>query len=129
MNAKTALFILLPLLLMFSFQNCAYVGESDSHLISSISEDVTYSDLQSALFTPKCVACHSGGTPDGAYDLSSYSGLMSGGRVVPEDPSSSLLVDRVRDGSMPPGNPLSESEILALESWIASGAESDEASE
>ena len=88
------------------------------------------------LLSDRCLACHG---PDGTHreadlrldDFSSMTADRDGYRVVvPGDPSSSELLDRItskdEDLMMPPphlGKPLSAKEIDILRRWIAGGAE------
>ena len=82
-----------------------------------------------------CYKCHSAqaGQRKGDLQLDSRQALLKGGGrglvIVPGDPENSLLVRAVRftdpDLRMPPekdGGKLSESQIHALESWVAMGA-------
>lgn len=110
--------ILFPVFLFIA--GCGYLGNSD-HLIAHATNP-TFTNLKTTVFTAKCVRCHSGQSPSGDYDLSTYEGIMSEGRVVPGNPSASMLVQRLRDGSMPPSGPLSDQEIVTVEDWIRAGA-------
>ncbi len=59
----------------------------------------------------------------GSYDLTTYVGAMTGGRVIAGMPAQSLLIQRLKDGTMPPaGNLLSTVEIASIEKWISDGA-------
>src|SRR6478752_5836044 len=75
-----------------------------------------------------CFDCHGAHeSPEGNLDLrlrrSSVKGGDSGPAIVPGDGESSLLLQRVRAGEMPPTEKkLSADEIAVLESWIAAGA-------
>ncbi|QDV70678.1 Planctomycete cytochrome C [Rosistilla carotiformis] len=75
-----------------------------------------------------CFDCH-GATEEleGGLDLRLVRFIKSGGdsgtALVPGDPEESLLLTRVRDGDMPPGEArVSDDKIAILEKWIASGA-------
>jgi hypothetical protein len=75
-------------------------------------------------------ACHSGSTAKAGLRMDdidmSYELLVPGGRVIPGDPGCSLLSTRLagqNGGVMPPGDPLSEAERCAIETWIANGAQ------
>jgi hypothetical protein len=108
------------LMIVFLFQACGYLGGSKAQMLS-ISEG-TFASVRTAVFDMKCTSCHSGATPSAGYDLSTYDGVMSGGRVIPYEPQNSLLLQKMKDGSMPPGGGLSSNDIAAVEEWILSGA-------
>lgn len=96
-------------------------------------------DIQ-AIWSAKCtVMCHKGASPDGQLSLetgSSYAALVNQAmvhscsdatRVVPGDPSSSGLIDKLTGSTcgtrMPEGaNPLSAGELVMIQSWILRGA-------
>ena len=103
------------------FTSCSYLEPSSTYLLPSIPE-ASLGSLQKNLFGPKCLNCHNSNFALGNYDLSTYAGIMSGGRVIPGDPNNSLLMQRVKDGTMPPSGPLSEQEIDSIEAWILAGA-------
>lgn len=66
-----------------------------------------------ALLKAKCVRCHGGSKREGGLDLRSRQAVIAGGEQ---------LLQRVQDGEMPPGKPLSQKEIATLQQWIAAGA-------
>ncbi|MFG0318706.1 MAG: DUF1549 domain-containing protein, partial [Planctomycetota bacterium JB042] len=81
----------------------------------------------------RCVSCHGEDRQEGGLRLDARAPALAGARfgtdpvIVPGDAAASELVRRVRSGSsaerMPPkGRPLSEAQVLALETWIAEGA-------
>lgn len=103
----------------------------------------TFASLADGIFTPRCAtaACH-GGDPSPAP--TSFDRALAWGQLVdvsasqdptlklvaPGDPARSYLVLKLRrQGSpatdMPPGDPLTEAEILSIEAWIANGAPND----
>jgi mono/diheme cytochrome c family protein len=105
----------------------------------------TLAELQSAIFTPICSVCHSGGGSalPGSMDLSdamaSFASLVNVPseqvttllRVKPGDPDNSYIVRKVEGAAgivgdrMPlNGPPLSAEQIADLRSWIAAGAPS-----
>ena len=75
-------------------------------------------------------SCHGSAAPAGNLDLSSpsvaYDQLLMNNRVIPNDPSCSVIVQRMHhaDSSllMPPGSPLSDAEICSVQKWIEAGA-------
>lgn len=77
-----------------------------------------------SILVDHCLECH-GGDASGGLDLRSRDGLQQGGEsgaaIVPGAPQESLLYQHVAAGEMPPTEPLSESQIRAIETWIRSG--------
>lgn len=82
----------------------------------------------------KCVRCHSGGTPRGDLDLSTFAGWKTGGKsgalLTVGKPEQSLLMHRVASQDaqrrMPPnGESLSVDELKILIHWINEGARYD----
>ncbi len=86
------------------------------------------------IFVNHCWKCHNAkrAKRSGKLNQMSIANLLAGGRsgepaVVPGDPSSSMIILKVRhedeDERMPPmGEALSEEQISVLERWIAQGA-------
>lgn len=76
-----------------------------------------------------CIRCHDGPDAKGGLDLASRDGWLKGGdggpAIVPGKPDESFLLERVKQGSMPPlndGRALHAEEIAILAQWIQSGA-------
>jgi hypothetical protein len=75
-----------------------------------------------------CAGCHGADRPKAGLDLRSVEMMFRGGKSGPAldrtDPGSSLLLERIVRGEMPPGKArkLSPSEIDSIRSWILSGA-------
>jgi hypothetical protein len=75
-----------------------------------------------------CLDCHGGSEkPKGGLDLRlkrfAVKGGKSGPAIVPSQPEESLLLDRVKDGEMPPGEKkLPAEQVAILERWVAAGA-------
>ena len=90
---------------------------------------VTLTTLQNTIFTPNCVRCHGGSSPEAGMDLSagqSHGNLVNvsattenGVRVIPFDANNSVLVTFLDDGHR--NRP--ESELLQIRSWIGDGAQ------
>lgn len=79
----------------------------------------------------KCSGCHSGSTPGGGVDLSSYEKVMASkfkGKpvVVPKKTKDSVLSKAIHGTGVmkmpPPGVKLSADEIKLIDAWIAGGA-------
>jgi mono/diheme cytochrome c family protein len=97
---------------------------------------VTPDSIQ-AIFTSRCIGCHTGAAPAGGMNLtadSSYKytvNVPSGAcatldRVEPGDPNNSCIVRRI-EGTVTPrmplgGGPLSPADITKIRNWIAQGA-------
>jgi hypothetical protein len=79
-----------------------------------------------ALFQARCVRCHGAENPKAKLSLAGPDGVRRGGRhgavVAPGRPDDSLLWQQVRDGRMPPKEPLAEGERALLRRWIEAGA-------
>jgi plastocyanin len=100
----------------------------------------TLTDVQNAVFTPVCTACHSGSSPSAGLNLeaglswAATVGVASGqqpalNRIEPGDPDQSYLVRKVEgdpsiDGQQMPrgGPPLSADLIQMIRAWILDGA-------
>jgi hypothetical protein len=78
------------------------------------------------LLRTHCLSCHAGPRLKGDLDLSSRKGLLDGGThgpvLLPGKAAQSRLFTHVRDGKMPPRNPLSAKSADLLRRWIAAGA-------
>ena len=84
----------------------------------------------------ECYRCHAGLNHKGDFDLDTRDRLLKGGKhmpvspaVVPGHPEKSLLVHLIRQQNlgpdekpMPEKGKLADSEIAAIEKWIADGA-------
>ncbi|MBM3964728.1 MAG: DUF1553 domain-containing protein [Planctomycetes bacterium] len=79
-----------------------------------------------ALLAGRCLECHSGNDPRGGLNLSSRDGLANGsdsGLIFDRDSwESSLLLNVIESGEMPPKGKLTEAEKKTLRDWIQSGA-------
>ena len=95
-------------------------------LFSYILSQSYYEDIQ-PIFNANCTSCHIYGH-DSGLDLSHYTGVMSGSNngevIIAGDHLSSLLWQKINDGSMPsyPNPPLNSLEINLIAQWIDSGA-------
>lgn len=89
---------------------------------------LTYERDIRPIFRAHCFDCH-GATDElkGGLDLRLVRFLKKGGEngaaVVPGNPNESYLLQRLRDGEMPPGeDTVPAEEIAIIERWIAAGA-------
>jgi formate dehydrogenase gamma subunit len=87
-------------------------------------EATTWSGGIGDLFSTKCGACHSSGTPLGGLDTSTYQATVAGGDngpgIVPGDPDSSIIIVRQSTGDHP--GQLSGEELALIRAWILNGA-------
>ncbi|HBI41902.1 MAG TPA: hypothetical protein DDY78_03470 [Planctomycetales bacterium] len=78
------------------------------------------------LLQSRCLKCHNPAKARGDLDLSTRDTLLKGGEkgvvVVPGKSRESALFAKVRDGKMPPGQPLGENEVELVRRWIDDGA-------
>lgn len=79
----------------------------------------------------RCFQCHGeGGKTEGGLDLRLRRFIVAGGdsgpAILPHDPEGSFLLQRIRDGEMPPGDDpgkkVTAEQIVVVERWIAAGA-------
>ena len=97
--------------------------------VNAVSAAPTFASIQSTIFTPNCIGCHSGSNPPAGLNLSagqSYANLVnvpstsnpSIPRVDPGNPDNSYLVIQLQSGhrSRP------QSDIDMIRAWILSGA-------
>ncbi len=78
------------------------------------------------VFKARCLACHSGATPQAKLDLSTRESVVAGGKsgpaVVPGSSEKSLLVEKVLSKVMPPVEPkLTDEQISLIRMWIDKG--------
>ncbi|MEY3457027.1 MAG: hypothetical protein RL215_184, partial [Planctomycetota bacterium] len=84
------------------------------------------------ILTAKCLDCHGTETREAQLDLRTLSEILRGGEngpaIVRGDPQSSLLIDLVNSGQMPPGedNKLTAAELALLNRWVKAGAPATE---
>jgi hypothetical protein len=84
------------------------------------------------LLVARCHDCHGADVQEARLDLRTLSEILRGGEngpaVVRGEPHSSLLIDLVASGQMPPDKEhrLTESEVSLLRRWVRAGAPSEE---
>ena len=86
-------------------------------------------DIQ-PIFKARCYECHSAEKDLGSLRLdskeSAFKGGDSGKAIIPGKPQDSLIIQKISGSEgglrMPPGKPLSESEIDLIRNWIDQGA-------
>ncbi len=91
------------------------------------------SDRIEALLLLRCAACHGAARQEGGLDLRTRESLLRGGRsgpaAIPGQPDSSLMLQKIAGGQMPPVRrlveamikPITDSETELLRQWIAAG--------
>jgi mono/diheme cytochrome c family protein len=95
----------------------------------------TFSQIGASILAPRCAGCHGVNAPSLEVGQA-YASLVNVPStrnpdlllVAPFDPAGSYLVQVLRgstDLAMPPGDPLSEVEVQAVEAWIDAGAPND----
>jgi hypothetical protein len=84
-----------------------------------------FATINAMIFVPKCLSCHKPPSPGGSYDMSSYATIISGGRLVSFNPSTSKLYTMMVAGTMPPGGGLTQAELQAVSLWITNGIKND----
>lgn len=99
-------------------------GNSGYTSTSSAMTFGTYTWVNTNIIQGKCLSCHSGGSPKGGYDVSTYTNVLT--RVTSGNAANSLLYQRVLDGTMPKGSPnLTTTELNAIKTWIDGGAQNN----
>ncbi|MBO9666317.1 MAG: hypothetical protein J7501_05840 [Bdellovibrio sp.] len=89
---------------------------------SSLGVDNPNSAQALSIINQRCTSCHgSTGGPGNVYNLLDVTHLVSSGLIVPGAPKQSFLFTEISSGSMPPGNPLSDSEQNTIQQWILAG--------
>ena len=94
-------------------------------------DPVEYSKDVEPIFENKCFVCHSGSIVEAKFDMSTYAGVMKGGKrgaaVVPGKSAESnlfMFCSRQKKPIMPPKSeePLTSQELSLLKLWIEEGA-------
>ncbi len=93
--------------------------------------DVDFERDVAPLLIRHCAGCHNASEMAGGLDLTASQPAATGGdsgapALAPGDLDSSYLVDRIRDGDMPPegkGEPVPAEGLATLEAWITAGAD------
>lgn len=93
-----------------------------THTSNSVADEATIY----ALLSGRCLECHSGNDPRGGLNLSSRDGLAKGSDsgIIFDSQSweSSVLLNVIESGDMPPKGKLTDEEKKTLKDWIQSGA-------
>jgi hypothetical protein len=83
------------------------------------------------LLEQKCHDCHGGDVKEGRLDLRTLSAILRGGESGPAlvrgAPQTSLLVEKVLAGEMPPGKEkLTAAELAMIQQWVKAGLPAEE---
>jgi hypothetical protein len=109
--------VVIPLLAIVAVAGCS--GEPAPEPALSMPADVQ------AIIEARCISCHSTPPSYGApMALTTYDALHASAVTAPARPVYALVGERIHDATrpMPPGAPLSASELATLDAWIAAGA-------
>lgn len=123
---KNQIFWLMTSIILVSvFMNCGPAFKFPEVAITRpnvLSADPAKSAQAKSILQNKCASCHSQAGSGQLTNVMNDNHLLNGGFVVPGDVNGSSLVRRIADGTMPPGQPLPQSELNALNDWIRSMA-------
>lgn len=110
------------LLLIVAFASQRAAAESETR--------VDFSKQIAPILVAHCLECHNADLAEGGLSLVERSTARAGGDsgqgIKPSDVDSSLVIQRLREGSMPPGTHKprpTEDEIQLLATWVTQGAE------
>ncbi|MCS7466905.1 PSD1 and planctomycete cytochrome C domain-containing protein [Stieleria sp. ICT_E10.1] len=116
------------LIVLLICMHTSLTGVRSSSAEETSTQKLTYEQHIRPIFRAHCFDCH-GATAEleGGLDLRLVrlmkAGGDSGASIVPGDPEESLLLQRVIDGEMPPGDHnVPDEETAILKQWIAAGA-------
>ena len=96
----------------------------DDSLLEAPLTPLTYTTDIKPILDANCVSCHSGGTPAGSYDLSTYSGILGNGtdatpNAIAGDESSELIV-RINGNMNSFLGSGADSKISIITRWVVS---------
>ncbi|MDZ4686736.1 MAG: DUF1553 domain-containing protein [Planctomycetaceae bacterium] len=78
------------------------------------------------LIAVRCLSCHAGDDPKGKLDLTTRAAALKGGESGPainvDNPSASLIWERIAAGDMPPKEALPTAEQRLFANWLEAGA-------
>lgn len=129
-------FLFISGLLIFTYQNCAYVADSGmapgGSSVSSLAPDTE--GEKSALLEKnamsvlkgKCFSCHNSQNAMGGIDfITDVNSLKYYRLAIPGEPQISPIYDVIAKGEMPPNAPLSQAQAQAIYDWIFEGMVGD----
>ena len=80
--------------------------------------DVNYSIDVTSIINTQCIGCHSGPTPQGQLDLSTYDNVLSNAGSIRDR----INLPKGADKVMPEGGKLSNCDLKTFNAWIDAGA-------
>ncbi len=111
--------------LIFLFQNCSEFESATSNSIATISN---FNAIDTNVISVSCASCHSGPTPQGGIDLSTYAAIIASGTVTAGNAEASTFYTEILSGDMPPGDEVIDPlYVQAIKAWIDNGASENEA--
>jgi len=117
-------FILIGLSILAT--SCYYDKYQDAPVTPT---EVSFATDIQPIFNSNCVACHTtGGQTPNLTASNSYSNLIAGGYIVPNDLISSVLYQKISGnigGIMPPSGALSVANKNLVRDWILQGAQNN----
>jgi WD40 repeat protein len=99
---------------------------------AAVAKSISFSRQIAPIFKRNCNGCHYPGKLKGELDLTTYNGLIKGGKhglvVKPREPGASPLIEEISgdEPSMPKeGDALSQRDVNLIRQWIKEGALDD----
>ena len=115
---KSAVILSFSFMTVLFYQNCSKPVSQSSSLVSGLTAFDIVEQKAVSILTTKCSSCHNVDSPNGGVDVLSVDKLLASGAVVPTEPAISPLFQAISNGSMPPGKPLNQEDIMAISDWI-----------
>ena len=88
----------------------------------------SFKEVQTNIFNQSCTGCHSGNSPSGGVNLTTYALMMANAKhvVIAGSSATSLVYTEIKSGNMPPGKTkVSASDQTLLANWIDQGAKNN----
>jgi hypothetical protein len=126
LNLHSAVLVSLLWLLPFCSDQTLWAEETATQTSDTSAAAVHFDQHIAPLLARRCLGCHNASDRKGELDLASHATAMKGGEsgavLVPGNLEESLLWTHVRDGVMPPKEPLPAAERELLKAWVTAGA-------
>lgn len=118
---KVSRIIILLGLSMTTFSGCYYDTEEELYSTAVCdTSNVTYSSYIKPLVDSRCTSCHSGGSPSGGIDLTTYAGIKT---QVDNGKFYGAIAQLDGFIPMPQGDRLSDCDISKVKIWVDKGAQ------
>lgn len=91
---------------------CSELNDAPTEVIP---DNLTYTADMKEIFDNNCISCHSGASPQGNYDMTTYDNVIT--RATAGDASSTLVQKSIEGGSMH-GFYDSQDEINKVVQWV-----------